>query len=106
MSTIPVSTMALLRRQHGVATRRQLLDRGLTKSSIETLRRSGALVDVLRGVHHVPITELTEQARSTALCLARPDLAVSGPTAGRRITSRRELHLISPGNSVLSTCCR
>ena len=75
MSTIPGSTVALLCRSHGVATRRQRLEGDLPKSSIETRYRSGAPIEVCR----MPIAELAEQTRRTALCLTRSDPAVNAP---------------------------
>jgi len=91
----------LLARQHGAASVEQLLATGLSLREVRHLQRSGDLELVLRGAYRTPSAPITESSRSAAVCLARPDVAIAGPTAGRlwglrRIPSDRRIHVIAP----------
>lgn len=88
-------------RQHGVASLEQLLHCGLPLHDIKRIRRAGGLDLVLQGAYHTPSTALDELARCAAVCLAHPDLAIAGPTAGRlwgfrRLPDDRRIHVLAP----------
>src|SRR6056297_1511134 len=92
---------AVLARQHGVASVHQLIDAGLSGRQIRHLRQSGDLDLVIRGAYRTPSSPDTELSRCAAVCLARPDVAVAGPTAGRlwglrRLPADRRIHVLAP----------
>lgn len=60
----------LVRRQHGVVSRQQLLDRGLTRGGIQHRIATGRLRTVMRGVYIVGRPELTGHGRWMAAVLA------------------------------------
>jgi len=73
---------ALVRRQHGVVARRQLLDLGLTPRRIERRIASGRLHPVWRGVYAVGRPLLGRRGRWVAAVLAcGPDAALSHGSA-------------------------
>jgi very-short-patch-repair endonuclease len=91
----------LFARQHGVAALNQLVDAGLSRGEIEHLEQRGALSNLIRGVYRTPSAPLTELARSAALCLGRPGVAIASVTAGRihrfrQLPDDRRIHLIAP----------
>ena len=91
---------AVFARQHGIASVRQLLDGGLSHRQLRHLQHSGAVELVLRGAYRTPSTPLDELSRCAAVCLARPDVAIAGPTAGRlwglrRLPPDRRIHVIA-----------
>ena len=91
----------LFARQHGTASVEQLLATGLSLREIRHLQRAGGLELVLRGAYRTPSAPITEESRSAAVCLARPDVAIAGPTAGRlwglrRLPFDRRIHVIAP----------
>jgi hypothetical protein len=91
----------LFARQHGTASVEQLLATGLSLREIRHLQRAGDLELVLRGAYRTPSAPITEESRSAAVCLARPDVAIAGPTAGRlwglrRLPFDRRIHVIAP----------
>ena len=91
----------LFARQHGTASVQQLLTTGLSLREIRHLQRAGALELVLRGAYRTPSAPITEASRSAAVCLARPDVAIAGPTAGRlwglrRLPFDRRIHVLAP----------
>src|SRR4051794_6046357 len=70
-TTLQGSAMwALVRRQHGVVARRQLLAAGLSAKAIEHRLRTGRLRVVHRGVYVVGRPELTQHGRWMAAVLA------------------------------------
>lgn len=92
---------ALLARQHGVASTQQLLDSGITPSQLQRLQRHGAIELVLRGAYRTPSAPVTEMSQCVAVCSARPDVAIAGPTAGRvwgfrRLPPDHRIHVIAP----------
>ncbi len=92
---------AVLARQHGVASTRQLLDTGLSRRHVQRLQRDGVLELVVRGAYRTPSAPDTELARCAAVCCARPEVAIAGPTAGRlwgfrRLPPDRRIHVIAP----------
>lgn len=87
--------------QHGVASTRQLNEVGYTDRQIRRLVDAGAIAVALRGAYRTPSTPWNELARCAAVCLARPDVAVAGPTAGRlwnlrRLPPDQRVHVIGP----------
>lgn len=66
---------ALASDQHGVVTRRQLLESGLSRNAIRSRLRPGGLVIVHRGVYRV-CTVSAARTREMAACLACGDEAV------------------------------
>ena len=69
-TTQPHSIWALVRRQHGVVTRRQLLACGLTEKAIDHRRRTGRLHDLHRGVFAVGRAEVSRRGRWMAAVLS------------------------------------
>ncbi len=101
MPHLTVSAHALLARQHGVITPAQLVAAGLRPSAIDRLVVVGALAPAVRGTYRSPSAPQGELSRCAALCLAHPDLVISGPTAGRHWGFRRlpvdwRIHAIAP----------
>jgi hypothetical protein len=92
---------ALFARQHGVASTQQLLDSGISRRQLQRLQHHGGLELVLRGAYRTPSAPITELSQCAAVCSARPDVAVAGPTAGRlwgfrRLPPDRRIHVIAP----------
>lgn len=92
---------ALLARQHGVASTQQLLDSGISRSQLQRLQHHGGLELVLRGAYRTPSAPITELSQCAAVCAARQDVAIAGPTAGRlwgfrRLPPDRRIHVIAP----------
>jgi very-short-patch-repair endonuclease len=88
-------------RQHGIVSVRQLHDAGVTPRQIEVLERNGAIVMACRGAYRSPSVPFDELARCAAICLARPNVTISGPTAGRlwgfrRLPRDQRIHVIAP----------
>jgi hypothetical protein len=88
-------------RQHGVASVSQLQSSGLSPRAIERLEQVGAIELVLRGAYRTASVELDDVGRCSAICLARPNTVVAGPTAGRlwdfrRLPRDRRVHVIAP----------
>ena len=101
MAHLTPNAHALLARQHGTASVEQLLATGLSLRDIRHLQGAGGLELVLRGAYRTPSAPITEESRSAAVCLARPDVAIAGPTAGRlwglrRLPLDRRIHVIAP----------
>jgi hypothetical protein len=91
---------AVLARQHGVASTQQLYDAGISPLQLKRLQQHGALELVLRGAYRTPSSRVTELSQCAAVCTARPDVAIAGPTAGRlwgfrRLPSDRRIHVIA-----------
>lgn len=76
-------------RQHGLASISQLRSSGLSPRAIERLEKVGAIELVLRGAYRTASVELDDIGRCSAVCLARPNTVVAGPTAGRLWGFRR-----------------
>lgn len=91
----------LLARQHGVASTQQLLDSGLSARQLRHLQQSQDLELVLRGAYRTSSAPDSELARCAAVCAARSDVAIAGPTAGRlwgfrRLPSDHRIHVLAP----------
>lgn len=101
MATLNPTAHALFARQHGVASTRQLLDAGISERRLQQLQHDGSLELVLRGAYRTPSAPYTELSRCAAVCAARPDVAIAGPTAGRlwgfrRLPSDHRIHVLAP----------
>jgi hypothetical protein len=101
MARLTPAAHRLFATQHGVAGVDQLVAAGLSTRQIKRLEADGSLIGVLRGAYRTPSVELDEFGRCAAVCLARPAVAVSGPTAGRmwefrRLPRDRRIHVIGP----------
>ncbi len=101
MTRLNPGAHALLARQHGVASTQQLLDSGMSQRQLQRLQHHGGLELVLRGAYRTPSAPITELSQCAAVCAARPDVAIAGPTAGRlwgfrRLPPDRRIHVIAP----------
>lgn len=99
MAFLPTEVLEHFATHHGVATRTQLIDLGLTEGRIIGLRHAGTLVQVLKGVYRIPVVPFDEAARCVAVCAAHDDAVICGPTAGRlwelrRIPADHRIHAI------------
>jgi hypothetical protein len=87
--------------QHGIASVEQLRDAGLGARQLKRLEAAGAIVRIHNGAYRSPSVALTELSRCAAVCLARPEVVISGPTAGRlwglrRLPPDRRVHVLAP----------
>lgn len=101
MSHVPAAVHALMVVQHGVVSTSQLRSAGLTQRQIEYLCARGDLVSMIRGAYRSPSTPGDESARCAAVCLAREQTIIAGPTAGRlwgfrHVGRDRRIHVIAP----------
>ena len=101
MATLSSSAHALLAHQHGVASTQQLLDAGMSMRRLQRLQHDGGLELVLRGAYRTPSAPVTELSQCAAVCSARPDVAIAGPTAGRlwgfrRLPPDQRIHVLAP----------
>lgn len=108
MSYLPAAAHRLFARQHGAASLSQLLGSGLTAKQIENHVANDALIGVLRGAYRSPSVGETEAMRCAEICLARPEVVISGPTAGRihgfrKLPADRRTHITAPCGANPST---
>ena len=101
MTHLTSSAHRFFARQHGIASVSQLRSSGLSPRAIERLEQVGAIELVLRGAYRTASVELDDLGRCSAVCLARPNTVVAGPTAGRlwdlrRLPHDRRIHVIAP----------
>jgi hypothetical protein len=87
VSTVEAVLARLGSRQHGVVTRAQLLDAGLTRHEIQHRRLLGALLSVHRGVYRVGHRAPSVEARYLAAVLACGE--------GARLSGRAAAYLLS-----------
>jgi hypothetical protein len=86
---------------HGIASVSDLKRVGLSSHTIRGLVEGGILHQVLRGAYRLPSVPLDESARCAAVCIAHPEVVISGPTAGRiwgfrRLPSDSRIHVLGP----------
>ena len=82
-ATVEEVLARIARRQHGLVTRKQLLDAGVSSDEIRWRLREGSLIRVHRGVYRVGHKAPSIEARYLAAVLACGDGAVlSGEAAG------------------------
>lgn len=89
---------------HGIASVDQLIACGLTFDRIQRIRQDGGLDLVLPGAYRTPSAPFGELARSTAVSIAHPEVAIAGPTAGRlwgfrRLPDDHRIHVLAPPRS-------
>ena len=101
MAIFTTESLEFLRTHHGVATSFELQQCGLSAPAVRSLVEAGNLVAVVKGVYRIPAVALDESARCAAICAAHPDVAISGPTAGRlwglrRLPRDQRIHLLAP----------
>lgn len=87
--------------QHGVASVEQLEMAGYTRSQLKRLEAQGTIIRVHNGAYRSPSVPLDELARCAAVCLARPQTVIAGPTAGRlwglrRLPRDHRIHVLAP----------
>ena len=101
MARLPAAVHDAFSRQHGAISIGQLRAADLTDRQIRRLVDDGAITNCVRGAYVSPSTADTELRRCAAVCLARPDVIVGGPTAGRlwdlrHVHGDRRVHVIGP----------
>jgi hypothetical protein len=89
MIDLTPKAFAVLRRQHGHASVRQLTEAGVSRNSRRRLVEGGELVSVSRCVLRISSAPLTFESRCVALCLAHPSAFITGPSGGRLLRVRR-----------------
>jgi predicted transcriptional regulator of viral defense system/very-short-patch-repair endonuclease len=97
------SLWSLIRRQHGVVTRRQLLEFGFTQKAIVHRIRTGRLHPLYRGVYVVGRPELTRHGKWMAAVLSCGDQAVLSHASaaalwGIRDKEGRQIEISVPGD--------
>jgi len=91
----------LMGRQHGVVSRTQLLDLGVSSRSIERRKASGALLGVHPGVYRSPVAPVSEDQKLwSAVLAAGPEAAVSHRSAAA-ISQLRGIRVDQPEISVI-----
>ena len=101
MAIFTTESLEFLRTHHGVATSFELQQCSLSAPAVRSLVEAGNLVAVVKGVYRIPAVTLDESARCAAICAAHPDVAISGPTAGRlwglrRLPRDQRIHVLAP----------
>jgi hypothetical protein len=89
MIDLTPKAFAILRRQHGHVSVRQLADAGVGRNARRRLVDGQVLVAVHRSVLRISSTPVTFEGSCVALCLAHPAGFVTGPSGGRLIDLRR-----------------
>lgn len=99
MQPIPRSLIAQAREQHGLLTLADLAGAGFSERQRRRYVADGQLTKIHRGVFRVASHSDSFEQRCLAACLAAPDGALSGPTAGRLYGLRKcngnDIHFIS-----------
>jgi hypothetical protein len=80
---------AIFRRQHGHASVEQLSSAGVGRNARRRLIEGGELVAVHRSVLRISSAPLTFESRCVGICLAHPDVYITGPSGGRLVRLRR-----------------
>lgn len=101
MAHLPPSAHHLFRSQHGVAGLEQLIATGLSRRQVKRLAADGDILPGLRGTYRSPSVTEGELMRCAEVCLARSNVAIAGPTAGRiwqlrHLAGDRRVHVIAP----------
>ena len=89
MIDLTPQAFALLRRQHGHVSVRQLSDNGVGRNARRRLVEEGVLVAVHRSVLRISSAPRTFESRCVALCLAHLSVFITGPSGGRLALLRR-----------------
>lgn len=101
MSEFSAMTLALLQRQVGHLTTKQLSAGGIGRTARQRLVDNGVLQRPFKSVYRVATTRPTFEQRLIALCLAHPSGFITGPTAGGYLGLRR-----MPRSSQIHFCIR
>lgn len=101
MAHLPPVVYEWLRTQHGVVSVEQLAIAGVSRGDLKRLVTTGELRGALRGVYRSPVAPVDELSRCAEVCIARRDLAISGPTAARlhgvrRVAGDKRIHVLAP----------
>lgn len=104
MAHLTTDALAHFERHHGVASLDHLVELGVSRHTVKRLCELGTLEPVLQGAYRLRGSELTELTRCAAVCIAHPDSAIAGPTAGRlwgfrRLPRDQRIHTLSPPHS-------
>ena len=104
MAYLPPEAHQLFAENYGVASIAELSERGLGRRARHRLLDAGSLDVIIPGVYRTPSVRLDELGRCRAVCLARPESAIAGPTAGRIWGFRclphdQRVHTLSPPHS-------
>ena len=89
MIDLTPKAFAILRRQHGHASVRQLDDAGVARNARRRLIEGQELISVYRSVLRISSAPLTFESRCVALCLAHSAGFITGPSGGKLISLRR-----------------
>ena len=89
MTLIPPPVLDAVRRQHGLVTAEQLWAAGVSFDQRRRLVAHHQLVAVHRSVWRAGAVSVSFEQECLAACLARPDVAVNGPSGGRLLGLRR-----------------
>lgn len=99
MQAFPPSLIATARRQFGLLTVDDFQIAGVSQHVRSAAISAGVLAPVHRTVFVLTSHEQTFEQRCAAACLAVPDAALSGPTAGRLLGLRRvttnDVHVVA-----------
>ena len=102
---LPRSALATARTQYGLLSVTDLNDAAVSGRARSGALESGLLAKVHRNVYRVGSHAETFEQRCVAACLAAPDAALSGPSAGRLMGLRKvwtdDVHVISKRTLVL-----
>ena len=89
MIDLTAEAFAILRRQYGHVSVRQLAQAGVGPNARRRLVEGEALIAVHRGVLRINSAPVTFEGSCVALCLAHPGGFVTGPSGGRLMGLRR-----------------
>jgi hypothetical protein len=89
MTDLTPRAFAILRRQHGHASIRQLAEAGVGRNARRRLVEGQELIAVYRNVMRISSAPLTFESRCVAICLAHPVAFITGPSGGRLVRLRR-----------------
>lgn len=101
-----VATNRLARRQHGAVARRQLLELGVSGSTIGRWMRRGVLEPIHPGVYGVGHAERTERRAVVAAVLAVGDGAVASHVTAAALWRLGDLGLAPPHNVTAARRCQ
>ncbi len=89
MIDLTPKAFAILRRQHGHITVRQLTASGVGRNAVRRLVEGGAMVAAHKSVLRIASAPVTFEGSCVALCLAHPAGFITGPSGGRLMALRR-----------------
>ncbi len=99
MKPLPRPLLSRARDQRGLLTIEQLSRSSVSSRARSELLTSGMIVPVHRGVYRLASHDSSFEQRCLAACLAAPDAAISGPSAGRLWDLRKmrtdDIHLLA-----------